>query len=156
MKLIKLLITAIFFLSTVSVFGQIEESKKPGREDIEKIMKQKLMDKLSFDESTADRFLNSYKENNRKIRQLNKEKKELMETIELDPSAQDIDSKLNQMLDIETQMLEQRRSFFSELRTYLTPQQIAKTMLLRKNFQKEFRKEIQMQRKKNKEQQFDK
>ena len=47
-------------------------------------------------------------------------------------------------------MADQRKNFLTELKTFLTPEQIAKTMVLRKNFHKELRKQMGKQRKRDK------
>lgn len=142
MNYFRLIFVSLFFLSSVPTFSQLDDGKKPMKNEIEKIMRQKLIDKLSLDEATADKVVNSYRDNNIKLRELNRDKKELMESIELDPSSPDIDSKLDKLLDLDSKILDQRKNFFNELRSYLTPQQIAKTLILRKNFSKELRKQV--------------
>lgn len=132
------------------VFAQKGNDNKPYRDEIDKIMKQKFMEKVNVDESTANNFFTMFKENNKKIRMLNKEKKEILESIEGNPDAADIDSKIDKLLDIETKIIEQKKSFMSELKTILTPQQIAKTIILQRNFEKEFKKQIIKQRKRDK------
>jgi hypothetical protein len=145
MKIVNTIIF-IILLSSVSAYSQDE----PLKDGIDNVLKQKLIDKLGLDNATADKFLQSYKENNMKIRSIMKEKKDLMETIELDPSSSDIDSKLNKMLDLESKIVDQKKDFFKNLQSFLTSQQIAKTIILRKNFDKELRKEINQKRKRNK------
>lgn len=146
MKFLKFILVISAFLLAGLAYGQ-RGDEKPGKDEINKLMKQKLMERLSLDESSADKFLSVSKENNQAIRKLNKERKDIMESIELDPSAADIDTKLDRIIDLESQIVEQKRTYFKELRTFLSPQQVAKTLLLKRRFDKELRKEINKKRK---------
>jgi len=139
----------LFFFTTGFSFAQ-RDGKRKTSDDLDKVLKQKVMEKLNFDESTADRLLLAYKDNKKQIRAINKERKEIMESIELDPGATDIESKLEKMLEIETRIADLRKNFFTELKTFLTPQQIANTLILRKNFHKELRKQMNKHRKRDK------
>jgi len=140
----------ILFLFNAGFSFAQRDGKKKTSDDLDRILKQKVMEKLSFDEPTADRLILAYKENNKQMRIIHKEKKEIMESIELDPGAADIESKLDKMVEIDTKSAELRKSFFTELKTFLSPQQIAKTLVLRKNFHKELRKQMGKQRKRDK------
>ncbi|MEO6694044.1 MAG: hypothetical protein ABIY50_12820 [Ignavibacteria bacterium] len=140
----------ILFLFNAGFSIAQRDGKKNNSDDLDKVLKQKVMDKLSFDESAADMFISAYKDNNKQMRLINKERKEIMESIELDPGASDIESKLDKMVEVDTKMAELRKNFFIQLKTFLTPQQIAKTLILRKNFHKELRKQMGKQRKRDK------
>ncbi|MEO8210922.1 MAG: hypothetical protein ABI840_10195 [bacterium] len=150
MKIFKYILFATIIFAANFSLSQIDRDKKQIRDGIDSVMKQKVMEKLSLDEATADKFINTYKENNKQLRVINKEKNKLIETIELDPGADDIDAKLDKILEFESQTVSQKKNFFNELRTFLTPQQIARTIILRKKFEKEFRNEIMKYRKRNK------
>ncbi len=145
----KILFVILILYSGLSQ-AQVDRENKIFRERLDSLMKQKIIESLALDEPTANKFLESYKENNKQIRKIAKEKKELMNTLEMDPSASDMDSKLEQLFDIESRLLEQRRNFFKDLKTFLTPQQIAKTLILRKNFEKELKNQITTQKKRTK------
>ncbi len=150
MKTLKVILLALFLTANLATAQNDDGNGKKGmREDMEKLMRQKIVEGLDISEATADKFISAFKENTDQIRSLEKENRELLKSIELDPDATDIDSKLNKILDIESQKTELKKSFFNELRTFLTPQQIAKTLVLRMNFRKKLRKEIQNQRKRN-------
>lgn len=156
MKIFKFILLALIIITANLSFAQKDNnSRRQMRTGIDSLMKQKISEKLNLDEFTSEKFMNTYKENNKKIRILNKEKNNLLESIELNPDASDIDTKLNGVLELESKIFEQRKSFINELRSFLTPQQIAKTLILRKNFGKEFKKEILKQRKGNKNNEFD-
>jgi Spy/CpxP family protein refolding chaperone len=139
----------LFFFTAGFSFAQ-RDGKRKTSDGLDKVLKQKVMEKLNFDESTADRLLLAYQDNKKQMRAINKERKEIMESIELDPGATDIELKLEKMLEIETKIADLRKNFFTELKTFLTPQQIANTLILRKNFHKELRKQMSKQRKRDK------
>ena len=107
------------------------------------------MEKLNLSESSADKYISAFRENNDKVKELMKEKKSLMRSIEANPEAPDIGTKLDQSFDIDNRIIETRRSFVKDVSSYLTPQQIAKSMILKKNFNKEFKNQIRKHKNKN-------
>ncbi|MDQ3194506.1 MAG: hypothetical protein M3P82_05850 [Bacteroidota bacterium] len=146
MTSVKIILMSVLLFSAGFSFAQNDKDRKQMRDSMNAIMKQKIISNLELDDATADKFISVYKENNKNIRMIMKEKKELMESIENDPNASDIDTKLDKILQLETDVLDLRKSFFRELKTFLSPQQIAKTLVLRKRFERQFRKEVMKQR----------
>ena len=150
MKTYKLIILSLILFAFNSSYAQRDMKKMKFREKIDSVMRIKLIENADLDSITADRFLEVYKDNNNKIRKISKEKKNLMETIEKDPEAIDMESKINKLMDLETNILDLRKSFISEAKTFLTPQQIAKTLVMRKNIERVIRKELSNRKKGNK------
>ncbi len=150
MKTYKLIILTLILFAFNNSYAQRDMNKMKFREKIDSVMRVKLIENADLDSVTADRFLEIYKDNNNKIRKISKEKKNLMETIEKDPGAFDIESRIDKLMDLETNILNQRKSFISEIKTFLTPQQIAKTLVMRKNIEKVIRKELSNRKKSNK------
>ena len=144
-----LIIFLLFLMVNVS-FAQKDNSEMHFNEDFDKIMKQKLMENLSLDNSTADKFMTTYKQSKINIRSLMKEKKELQKSIEQDPEALDIGVKLDKWMEIDTKIIESRNDYYNELKTFLTPVQIAKSISLKRNIKKELRKELKKHKKQNK------
>lgn len=126
-----------------------DNDKRQFRMQIDTLMKQKLMEKLDMSESTADKYVSAFRENNNRIKELMKEKKAVMKSIEADPEAADIITKLDKAFDIDSRIIETRRAFIKDLSTYLTPQQIAKSMILKKNFNREFKDQIRKHKSKD-------
>jgi len=139
-------ITIIMFLIVSASFNictaQKGIDKKQFNERIDSVLKQKLIQKINIDNATADKFVSVFRANMTKIRSKLKEKKELMKSIESDPESFDIESKLDKMIDIDSQILNAKNDYYKELKTFLTPQQIAKSMILRNNFDKELKKQM--------------
>jgi hypothetical protein len=117
------------------------------KEQLSKLMKERLVEKVGLSESTANLFMTALDENGKEVRKLMRERKELMDAIDLDPSAADVESKMDRTIEIDIQLAEMRKSFKKELRNFMSAQEIAKTMNFRKKFEKELRKEIKKRRK---------
>lgn len=144
-----LIVIAIANISSAQTDTDKTADKKQFRVQLDSIMKQKLMEKLNLSESSADKYISAFRENNDKVKELMKEKKSLMRSIEANPEAPDIGTKLDQSFDIDNRIIETRRSFVKDVSSYLTPQQIAKSMILKKNFNKEFKNQIRKHKNKN-------
>lgn len=149
MKSYFLVILLVLLCQNSWVQAQKGQNNKLLRNQIDSLRKQKFMEKVNVDEATADRFFELFKENNKKIRVFNKERKEILQSIEDNPDALDIDIKINNLLELETKIVEQRKTFMTDLKSILTLPQIAKTIILQKNFNKQFKREILKQRKKS-------
>jgi len=150
MKTYKLILLTLILFAFNTSYAQRDMNKMKFREKIDSVMRVKLIENADLDSITADRFLEIYKDNNNKIRNISREKKNLMEAIEKDPEAFDMESRIDKLMDLETNILNQRKSFISEVKTFLTPQQIAKTLVMRKNIEKVIRKELSNRKKGNK------
>lgn len=71
-----------------------------------------------------------------------------MDKIENDLNAADMETKIARLIELETSVLELKKGFITDLKSFLTPQQIAKTIIMRKNLEKVMRKEINKREKK--------
>lgn len=137
-------------LSTAQFDNNKDNDKKQFRAQIDSIMKQKLIEKLDLSESSADKYIIAIRENNGKVKDLLKEKKTIMKSIEADPEAADVGSKLDKSFEIDSRIIETRKEFIRDISSYMTPQQIAKSMILKKNFNKEFKNQIKKHKNKDK------
>ena len=137
-------------LCTAQFDNNKDNDKKQFRAQIDSIMKQKLIEKLKLSESSADKYIIAIRENNGKVKDLLKEKKTIMKSIEADPEAADVGSKLDKSFEIDSRIIETRKEFIRDVSSYMTPQQIAKSMILKKNFNKEFKNQIKKHKNKDK------
>ena len=137
-------------LCTAQFDNNKDNDKKQFRAQIDSIMKQKLIEKLNLSESSADKYIIAIRENNGKVKDLLKEKKTIMKSIEADPEAADVGSKLDKSFEIDSRIIETRKEFIRDVSSYMTPQQIAKSMILKKNFNKEFKNQIKKHKNKDK------
>ncbi|HMS66207.1 MAG TPA: hypothetical protein PKD83_13270 [Ignavibacteria bacterium] len=160
-KLIILLLFATIAVSfaqktSFAQFVQKDSGYVNLKEDIENIMKQKLMDSLNLDQASADKFIETYKKSKKDIRILLKEKKELQKSIEQDPGAIDIGTKLNKWMEFDSKIVDSRINYYKELQTFMTSEQIARSIIIRKNMEKGLRKELKKHRKSPKNRKFEK
>ncbi len=137
-------------LCTAQFDNYKDNDKKQFRAQIDSIMKQKLIEKLDLSESSADKYIIAIRENNSKVKDLLKEKKTIMKSIEADPEAADVGSKLDKSFEIDSRIIETRKEFIKDISSYMTPQQIAKSMILKRNFNKEFKNQIKKHKNKDK------
>ncbi|MBV6477802.1 MAG: hypothetical protein HGGPFJEG_00546 [Ignavibacteria bacterium] len=141
MKKILLYSTALIFSFSSFALAQKDFRENPS-DEIGKVMKQKLMENMNLDENTADKYMSLHKENAKQLRSLMKEKKQLMKSINDNPDAADIDDKLNSFFEIDAKIIELRKNHINELKSFLTPQQIAKSMIFTRKFNKELRNQL--------------
>lgn len=149
MKIIKLMFLVLFIFTISDSFAQKDLDKKKFREKIDSVMRQKLIENADLDSMTANRFIETYNDNSKQIRKIIREKKSLLEKIETDPTDADMESKIDKLMELETRVLEIKKGFMVELKSFLTPQQIARTIIMRKNLEKVMHKEINKREKRN-------
>ncbi len=136
-----LILMLIFSLPGV-ITAQPDTSRQMMRQELDKIMKDGLIEKVGLSETTADMFMSNLDEERRNIRELMDERKDLMQDIDFDPGAADIEQKLDRVFDIDIQIAGMKKEFKNRLRQFMSAQEIAKTMKFRRKFEKELRKEI--------------
>ncbi len=127
-------------------FSQRDSMRAEMKEQLTRLMKERLVEKVGLSESSADRFMQALESNGSQVRALMKERRELMDEIDFDPGAQDVEKKMDRSIEIDIQIAELRKSFKSQLREFMSAQEIAKTMKFRKMFEKELKKEIRKKR----------
>lgn len=153
------IILLILFLSIVSgagtSFAQPKDGKFDGKDDrkdfrekIQKLRKEKLIEKLNISETTADKVFEMEGNMVDEIRGYQKEKRETFKEIESNPDATDIDSKLNRILDLDIKVAETKKNYYTNLKEILTPKQIAEAMVLQMKFNKKLREQFKKNRKK--------
>lgn len=137
----KILIVLVFILGlSFSLQAQEDTSMAGPRKELHKAVKEKFMEKLSIDESTANKFFTLYGEQRKLISGYNREKKDIMKNLEDNPDASDVMTKLNQLLEIDDKITKAKKDFISDLQKFLTPKQIAQTITFQKNLKKMFSK----------------
>ena len=136
----------LLLITTSPSFSQRDSMKAEMKEKLGKLMKERLVEKVGLSEISADKFMKALDENGIQVRALMKERRDLMDEIDFDPGAQDVEKKMDRTIEIDIQIAELRKSFKSQLREFMSAQEIAKTMKFRKKFEKELRKEIKKKR----------
>jgi hypothetical protein len=140
----------IIFLSSGDIFSQRFEDfppPSPQAKEMKKLIKEKLMEKLQVNETTANRFIEISDNNMQKMRSLNKEKRELMISMEKEIDSPDLNRKLERFMEIDSEMNTQRQQYINDLKEIFSTKQIVQSIILQRNFMKEFRKEMDKHRK---------
>ncbi len=141
-----LIILAAVILSFKPVFSQDDF-----REKLQEIKLEKLTKKLELDETTKSAFLDKYKSFSSDMRELNKKRakayKQMTENLE---SGEGLDTLVSQLLDYEQQINDKRESFVADMKTILTPKQIAKMIVFERKFNNEIKKLLKQYQKDNK------
>jgi hypothetical protein len=143
-KIVIILILIVGFNFTLQ--AQEDTSLTGSRHKLKKVVREKLIEKLEIDEASADKFITLYNEQKKVMGDYNKDKKDLMRTIEDNPDASDVMKKINDLIEIDDKINKSRKEFIAELQKFLTPKQIAQSIIFQKNLRKLFLKENRKER----------
>ncbi|RPI19359.1 MAG: hypothetical protein EHM58_01710 [Ignavibacteriae bacterium] len=145
--LIKIFI-AVCMLFYMDLFAQ--NKNDDFREKVENIKIEKLITKLELNDNDAAVFTDKYKSYSREIRALNQKRfktyKLMVENLE---SGNGIDTLVNQVMEYENELNTKRQSFADDLKTFLTPKQMATMIVFEKKFNNEIRKLLKEFRREN-------
>jgi hypothetical protein len=138
-KIIFLIIIIAGF--NISLKAQEDSTLTNSRTRFRKAIKEKLMEKLNIDDATANKVIKLSNEQKKQVAEYTKEKRQTIKYIEDNPDADNIMSKINGLLDLDDKINKSRKDFIEELKTILTPKQIAQSIIFQKNLRKLFLKE---------------
>lgn len=135
MKTLKIVLTFAIFSFIINLcFAQQDTSNKIYK--FRQTYKKKLIEQVGLSEQVAEKYLDIQIEFRSKIRDIAKERKELMEYIENNPESPDIGKKLDKLFSLEDEAYKNRKNYIASIKEILTPEQIAKTMILQKETRK--------------------
>ncbi len=136
MKRYSLFFTVFFILAFtfVNVFAQQDTSDT--RQILKKAIKKKFIENLGLDKESADKFFRLYNETRKDLNELTKKQKEIIEYINTNYDSPDISAKIDEMIENENKIFETRKNFIISLREFLTPQQIAKSIVMQQKMRK--------------------
>lgn len=137
---ITILLNLLLFTGITNLNSQTDtaDAKTKFRE----IIKNKLIENVGVSENTAEKIILMSVENRKKINGYRKRMKELRKTIEENTNDPNNSSKLDELLELDITIAKERKAFVDELKTYLTTEQIVKTIKLEKKLTKVLKKEI--------------
>ncbi len=133
-----ILIVIIFIVS----FSAANAQPKKMTDELKKIRKEKYLENVSVDDATADRYFELFDENFLAVKKLSKQKKENMEYIEKNVDAADVSAKIEEILDIDSKIVEKKKDLYTQLKTFLSPKQIAQSIIFQLKFNKELKNQI--------------
>ena len=136
-KFLYLCFAFIFVLLANNIsFSQNDTNNNSSGKEIRKIVRQKLMEKLNVDDKTINSYLIVYAEYRKKDIELNKQKAALVKYIEDNTDALDISQKMDDLLNIQTKIIDARRDYIEKAKKILTHQQLAKAIVFQKKLRK--------------------
>lgn len=127
---ILLFLGIMLFLLSDSAFSQNDTSVSAKRKKFREAIRQKLVEDAGFSEENADKFIKITVDYRKKNRELNTLKDELQEDIVSNPDSPDIEQKITKLIETESAIFENKSLFWSSLKEFLSPSQIAKTISL--------------------------
>ncbi len=157
-KKILCLTTLLIFgiIPFISAFAQPDESRGHGLEKLDQYKKLKLIEVLDLKEEQSVRFFVREKDYRAAERKLIRERvqlgTELSELIKSDAKDQDIEKKINEVMDVEQKIVNTRADFFHNLKDLLTTKQLGKLVIFEQKFLQELRRamqDVQRERRRN-------
>jgi hypothetical protein len=145
-KLLLLFILTLCF----AVNSYAQNDRDDFRQKLDQIRKDKFIEKIKVDDATADRYFqvtNTFMET---MKDLNQSQRRLMKSIEDNPDASDIESKLNQFIENEGKIGNVKKEYYESLKTFLTSKQVAQTIVFQRQFMKKLKNEVDKRRGKDK------
>lgn len=143
-KIIYFILILILFVGT-NAYSQKDSSRS--KDKLKKIVKEKLMEKVGLDESSADKLIGLTSENRKELKELQKKRRELAEYVFENPKSPDVGSKLDDLFELETKISKTRSDHYQKLKSFLTPSQIALSMSFQKDLLKFMKKEMDKKKK---------
>ena len=138
----KFYLTLVTLLLLITFINNVSYSQNDNKGKFKALVKEKLIEKLSISDSIADIYMGLYTKNANEIKKLNQEKRELMKEIENNYDASDIQDKIDRLLAIDIQIDNIKKEFITELNSFLTPKQIAQSIIFQRNLRLYLQKEI--------------
>jgi hypothetical protein len=120
------------------------------RDKIEKVKLEKMVKKMDLDDNTAASFKDRYKLFSKTLRELNQKRAKtyLLMTQNIEGGS-GLDSLVDQLISIESDIYQQRLSFVSDLKAMLSSKQLAIMIVFERKFNTELKKLLKEYRKEN-------
>ncbi len=122
--------------------AQVDSTKEKFVNRIRKVLKEKLIEKLEFDEQTADKYLELYYVAADETVKLNEQRMKTYRYLEKNPDAADIDQKLDELIEIESKLVDIRKDFLLSIKEILTTKQTAQAVVFQNKFNRFLRDQI--------------
>lgn len=123
-------------LCSLQANAQIDTQNTKAGKLIRESIRKKFIEYVRTDEQTTDKFFSDFRKNHKEINTLLRERQYIMKEIELNTDADDIQQKLERVSQIDKNIFNLKQEFSESLKAYLTPEQIAKTIIFEKKIRK--------------------
>jgi len=153
MKTLNLLLLVLSFivLTSTGSYSQNDTSRAAAKEKLKKIVKEKLMEKMNLDDATATKFIELSTANRKEMKELRKKEKDLTDYIFDNPQSSDVGTKIEDLLEAQNKINQLRNDHYAKLKVFLTPTQIAQSMVFQKELVKFMKKEMKLEKKDKKQ-----
>lgn len=153
MKTLNLLILVLSFvlISNTGSYSQVDTSRVAAKEKLKKMVKEKLMEKMNLDDATATKLIELSATNRKEMKELRKKEKDLTDYIFDNPTSSDVGTKIEDLLETENKINQVRNDHYAKLKAFLTPTQIAQSMVFQKELVKFMKKEMKLDKKEGKD-----
>ncbi|MCX6157846.1 MAG: hypothetical protein NTY74_07695 [Ignavibacteriae bacterium] len=157
MKTLNLLLLVLSFivLTSTGSYSQNDTSRAAAKEKLKKIVKEKLMEKMNLDDATATKFIELSTANRKEMKELRKKEKDLTDYIFDNPQSSDVGTKIEDLLEAQNKINQLRNDHYAKLKVFLTPTQIAQSMVFQKELVKFMKKEMKLEKKEKDKKQDD-
>jgi hypothetical protein len=142
MKILNLLILTLSFVLFTSAGSYSQNDTSRTKDKLKKIVKEKLMEKMNLDDATATKLIEITAANRKEMKELRKKEKDLTDYIFENPQSSDIGIKLDDLLNTENKINQLQNEHYTKLKSFLTPNQIAQSMVFQKELMKFMKKEM--------------
>jgi hypothetical protein len=142
MKTLNLLILTLSFVLLTSAGSYSQNDTSRTKDKLKKIVKEKLMEKMNLDDATATKLIELTASNRKDMKELRKKEKDLTDYIFDNPQSSDVGAKIEDLLDTENKINQLRNEHYTKLKSFLTPNQIAQSMVFQKELMKFMKKEM--------------
>ncbi|MDP1676933.1 MAG: hypothetical protein Q8L88_08705 [Bacteroidota bacterium] len=150
------IISLIVFVTIIGVAQSPEgfmEGKRRPSERLESYKKVRMIETLKLDEETGLKLVNRYNEHRKIVKQLDEDRKGVMDKLESQVQSSIADAELqktfNELFDIERKIMDSRKKYLENLKEIFSTKQIAEYIIFERNFMKDLRNvvnDVQKQR----------
>jgi len=137
-KTIYLLIVVFALVTSNFASSQIDTNKTKRNKKLKEAVIKKLVEDAEFTKEEAEKYLELTFENRKEIRKLTEDRNNLFGEIENNTGAADIGTKLDDLIELEKKIANIKITYFDSLKAFLTPEKIAKSLILQKKLRKLF------------------
>ncbi|MBM4157739.1 MAG: hypothetical protein FJ216_03045 [Ignavibacteria bacterium] len=148
----KLLLILFTFSLTIALALNLyaQDNKQTKKDSLMKIYKEKYIDYVNVDDKTAETFVELFRTNRASIHEIKKKIKDTEKYILNNPESSDINSKLDELVELDKQIYELRKNYIDSLKKIMSPSQVALSLKFQKEFHDKFSKEVKEKRKNKK------
>ena len=141
-----------FFIVTMVLslglcYGQDRPNQYRPQQRVEQFKKLRMIEALKLDDDTSVRFFAKYSKHEDVMRDINKQRDELIDQLQdmrrSNSNGDDMEKIFANLTALDTKQAEERQRFLGDLKSVLTPAQIADLIIFERNFARNLRQLMQ-------------